>query len=75
MKDIWFRYITDESTRTAGAMTGEYDLVFQLPKDNIDTLSSAPDLSLFQPQSGGSLITYLFNKTGAVRQRETATGI
>jgi peptide/nickel transport system substrate-binding protein len=43
-------------------MTGEYDLVFQLPKDNIDTLASAPDISLFQPQSGGSLITYLFNK-------------
>lgn len=62
VKDIWFRYITDESTRLAGAMTGEYELVFQLPKDNIDTLSSAPDLSLFQPNSGGSLITYLFNK-------------
>ncbi|MGY6031405.1 ABC transporter substrate-binding protein [Phytobacter sp. AG2a] len=62
VKDIWFRYITDESTRLAGAMTGEYDLVFQLPKDNIDTLASAPDISLFQPQSGGSLITYLFNK-------------
>ncbi|WP_342322498.1 ABC transporter substrate-binding protein [Kosakonia sp. BYX6] len=62
VKDIWFRYITDESTRLAGAMTGEYDLVLQLPKDNIDTLRSAPDLSLFQPQSGGSLITYLFNK-------------
>jgi peptide/nickel transport system substrate-binding protein len=24
--------------------------------------SPAPDISLFQPQSGGSLITYLFNK-------------
>ena len=62
VKDIWFRYITDESTRLAGAMTGEYDLVFQLPKDNIETLQNAPEISLFQPQSGGSLITYLFNK-------------
>ena len=62
VKDIWFRYITDESTRLAGAMTGEYDIVFNLPKDNIDALSSAPDLSLAQPESGGSLITYLFNK-------------
>ncbi|WP_208950443.1 ABC transporter substrate-binding protein [Rahnella sp. ChDrAdgB13] len=62
VKDIWFRYITDESTRLAGAMTGEYDIVFNLPKDNIEALSNLPDLSLTRPESGGSLITYLFNK-------------
>jgi len=62
VKDIWFRYITDESTRLAGAMTGEFDIVFDLPKDNIGALNNAPDLTLFQPESGGSLITYLFNK-------------
>ncbi|MCU5772513.1 ABC transporter substrate-binding protein [Erwiniaceae bacterium BAC15a-03b] len=62
VKDIWFRYITDESTRLAGAMTGEYDIVFNLPKDNIDTLQGAPEVQLYQPDSGGSLITFLFNK-------------
>ena len=62
VKDIWFRYITDESTRLAGAMTGEYDLVFQLPKDNIDAIERSPDSALYQPENGGSLITYLFNK-------------
>lgn len=43
-------------------MTGEYDIVFNLPKDNIEALSNLPDLSLTRPESGGSLITYLFNK-------------
>ncbi len=62
VKDIYFRYITDESTRLAGAMTGEYDITYNLPKDNIATLDNAPDLHLYQPQSGGALITYLFNK-------------
>lgn len=62
VKDIWFRYITDESTRLAGAITGEYDLVFQLPKDNIDAIESSQDSGLYQPENGGSLITYLFNK-------------
>jgi len=62
VKDIYFRYITDESTRLAGALTGEYDLVFNLPKDNIDQLKQAPGIHLYAPASGGSLITYLFNK-------------
>lgn len=62
VKDIYFRYITDESTRLAGALTGEYDLVFNLPKDNIDQLKHAPGIHLYAPASGGSLITYLFNK-------------
>lgn len=62
VKDIWFRYITDESTRLAGALTGEYDVIFDLPKDNIDALNSARDVKLYRPEAGGSLITYLFNK-------------
>ncbi|MEC5341261.1 ABC transporter substrate-binding protein [Brenneria populi] len=62
VKDIWFRYITDESTRLAGALTGEYDVVFDLPKDNIDALEHARDVELYRPAAGGSLITYLFNK-------------
>lgn len=62
VKDIFFRYVTDESTRLAGALTGEYDLVFNLPKDNIDQLKQAPGIQLFAPAYGGSLITYLFNK-------------
>lgn len=62
VKDIWFRYITDESTRLAGAMTGEYDVTFNLPKDNIDALNGALEVQLYQPDSGGSLVTYLFNK-------------
>ncbi|MCL2894578.1 ABC transporter substrate-binding protein [Brenneria tiliae] len=62
VKDIWFRYITDESTRLAGALTGEYDVIFDLPKDNIDALNNARDVRLYRPEAGGSLITYLFNK-------------
>ncbi len=62
VKDIFFRYVTDESTRLAGALTGEYDLVFNLPKDNIDTLKQSAGVHLYAPESGGSLITYLFNK-------------
>lgn len=49
-------------TRLAGALTGEYDVIFDLPKDNIDALNNARDVRLYRPEAGGSLITYLFNK-------------
>lgn len=36
--------------------------MFNLPKDNIDTLKQAQGIQLYTPATGGSLITYLFNK-------------
>lgn len=49
VKDIYFRYITDESTRLAGALTEEYDIIFNLPKDSIPSFDESGEVKLHRP--------------------------
>lgn len=44
LDDIYFRMVSDHSTRLAGLQTGEYDLVYQVPLDNFDQVKNDPDL-------------------------------
>lgn len=60
LNDIYFRYVTDESTRVAGVLTGEYDVAFGIPFDNADQIDATDGVSNFFSQGG--IITYVFNK-------------
>lgn len=44
LDDIYFRMVSDHSTRLAGLQTGEYDLVYQVPLDNFEQVKNDPDL-------------------------------
>jgi len=44
LDDIYFRMVSDHSTRLAGLQTGEYDLVYQVPLDNFDQVKNDPNL-------------------------------
>nr|WP_265182147.1 ABC transporter substrate-binding protein [Geomicrobium sp. JCM 19055] len=45
--DVYFHYITDESTRVSGMMTGEYDIGFSIPADSIDQIDGADGVQSF----------------------------
>lgn len=42
--DIYFDIVTDASTRFAGLQTGEYDIVYQIPRDNYAQVKSDENL-------------------------------
>ncbi|MEK5057392.1 ABC transporter substrate-binding protein [Paenibacillus shunpengii] len=60
LDEIYFRYVTDESTRVAGIMTGEYDVAFGIPFDNADQIEGTDGVSNYF--SEGGIVTYVFNK-------------
>jgi len=60
LDDIYFRYVTDESTRVAGILSGEYDVAFGVPFDNADQIDATEGVSnYFSP---GGIVAYVFNK-------------
>lgn len=58
--DLYFEYITDESTRLAGIQTGQYDIAQGLPHDFYQQLVSNPDLEMYVPFDATEAL--LFNK-------------
>ncbi|WP_241558996.1 ABC transporter substrate-binding protein [Oceanobacillus halophilus] len=64
VKDIYFRIVTDPSTRVAGVSTGEYDIAMDIPLDSAEQLSSSAGVD--PVYSDGGISTYVFNnKAGA----------
>lgn len=58
--EIYFHYVTDESTRVAGITTGEYDIAFSIPFDNAEQIENTPGVDSFV--SEGGMTTFVFNK-------------
>jgi peptide/nickel transport system substrate-binding protein len=57
--DLYFRFVTDESTRLAGIASGEYDIALNISVDNERQIEGNPDLQTFL--SPGGLIAYFYN--------------
>ncbi|GAB1155116.1 ABC transporter substrate-binding protein [Paenibacillus illinoisensis] len=57
--DLYFRFVTDESTRLAGITSGEYDIALNISVDNEQQIASNPDLQTFL--SPGGMIGYFYN--------------
>ncbi|EZH67520.1 ABC transporter substrate-binding protein [Bacillaceae bacterium JMAK1] len=62
--DIYFHYITDESTRVSGMMTGEYDIGFSIPADSIDQIDAAEGVHSFF--SDGGIYSFVFNNKAGI---------
>ncbi len=57
---LTFHFVQDSSTRTAGIQTGEYDVVMNIPPDNVEQLKGDPNLQLHIDPLG--YLTSIFNK-------------
>ena len=58
---IYFRVVTDNSTRIAGLQTGQYDIIEDLPLDRYEELASDSNLTM-DVETGGTLNLF-FNTT------------
>lgn len=68
--DLFFHFVTDESTRLAGIASGEYDIALNISVDNSEQISGNPDLQEFL--SPGGLIGYFYNSNEGLFQNEKA---
>lgn len=57
---VFFHFIQDSSTRTAGIQTGDYDIALAVPSDNVPQLETDPNLELHIKYGGPT--TVIFNK-------------
>lgn len=64
--DLYFRFVTDESTRLAGIASGEYDIALNISVDNEQQVASNPDLQTYL--SPGGLIAYFYNSQNGLFQ-------
>lgn len=63
-ENLYFRFVEDASTRVAGIQTGEYDVAFDVPRDNVDMLRDDDDLVTEVYESGYSLA--ILNKADGI---------
>lgn len=71
--EVYFYFVTDSTIRTAGIQTGEYDIVSNLNYDDVDMLSSDPNVKLDKSLMGYSGI--IMNKAeGTLGTNETLRG-
>lgn len=66
--DIFFRVVTDETTRVAGVQTGEYDITEGISLEQYEALTTDPSLTLYT-KTGGTLNLF-FNTTKGIMAKE-----
>lgn len=64
-ENIYFRVVTDNSTRIAGVQTGEYDIAESIPLEQYEQLSSDTNLTL-ETKTAGTLNLFLNTSTGVL---------
>jgi len=58
--DLYFHFVLDSSTRTAGIQTGEYDVALAIPSDNVPQIENDSNLDVHVMHGGYT--TVVFNK-------------
>lgn len=66
--DIYFRVVTDETTRIAGVQTGEYDISEGISLEQYASLAADPSVTLYT-KTGGTLNLF-FNTTNGIMAKE-----
>lgn len=64
-----FDFVTDASTRLAGAQNGQYDVVEEIPLDNYDDLANASNVTL-SITKGGTLNLFLNTTEGIMANQD-----
>ena len=58
-KTLIFNYVPEATTREAGLETGQYDIIDNVPNDDVERLTSNPDLHVNSYQAG--TVALVFN--------------
>ncbi len=72
--DIYFRVVTDETTRIAGLQTGEYDITEGISLEQYETLVADPSLSVYT-KTGGTLNLFFNTTKGIMAKKEMRQAI
>lgn len=62
-ENIYFRVVTDDSTRIAGVQTGQYDIAENIPLDRYESLAADPNLTL-STKTAGTLNLFINTSKG-----------
>lgn len=65
IKDVYYHFVSDHSTRIAGIQTGEYDLANSIPIENYEQLQSANNIEV-QDFKGGTLTLFYNTNEGSL---------
>lgn len=58
VENIYFEFVSDPSTRTAGIQTGEYDIITDAPYDHYEQLKKDASIKTYIHQSGNTALVY-----------------
>lgn len=65
VKDVYYHFVTDHSTRVAGIQTGEYDIADDIPIENYDQLKANTNVKVY-PFVGGTLTMFYNTNQGVL---------
>lgn len=68
-KELYFRFVTDASTRVNGLTTGEYDIADDVPSENYDEVKDNEELNLLQ-RADGTLTCFLNSTEGMLAEND-----
>lgn len=68
-KELYYRFVTDASTRVMGLTTGEYDIVDDFPAENYDEAAANDEIQLLQ-RADGTLTCFLNSTQGVLAENE-----
>lgn len=60
IKDVYFDFVADATTRGTGVLTGQYDFAYMLPTDNYPMFDGNPDVVIHKENAGSAMT--VFNK-------------
>ena len=72
--DIYFRVVTDETTRIAGLQTGEYDIAEGISLEQYDALAADPNVAVYT-KTGGTLNLFFNTTKGIMAKKEMRQAI
>lgn len=58
IKDVYYDFVTDDSTRVSGIQSGQYDVAYKLPIDDYDMFKNNGDLKVYNEMSGSPGLIY-----------------
>lgn len=56
--NVYFKVVSDSSTRLAGLETGEYDVAIQIPHNNFEKVNNLPNVNVYLDYSGTNNVYY-----------------
>lgn len=72
VKDLYFHFVLDPSTRVAGIQSGQYDIAHEVPYDSVAQLDADANIENQILPGAGTLIAFLNKKEGRLFHNQKA---